>query len=395
MTKPSYQSPDWLHQHIRDVLSFYYPSCVDIHYGGYAAQIDEQDGHVYDTRTRHLVATARAVHNFSVGLILNGPTWCYTAAEHGLAFLESAHWDDTNEGYHWLLKGRDTIDATRQCYGHGFVMLAGARAHQAGIKGGKATLERAFQAVDEHFWEPDHGLYADEASADWGKLSPYRGLNANMHTFEALLAAYEATGKKGYLARAGTIAKTVTIDLAEDDTGRIWEHFTEDWNPDFEYNRNDPAHQFRPWGYQPGHHAEWAKLLLVLYEHAPEAWHVDRAKELFETAVDIGWDDGHGGLYYTVDREGEPVVGDKFSWEIAEAIGAAALLAQQDEDYLTWYDRLWEYAETHFVNPRHGNWYERLTREHERDSPNRGVAVEPGYHPLNNAWVAMQAFADD
>ncbi|MFC6862854.1 AGE family epimerase/isomerase [Halomicroarcula sp. GCM10025817] len=394
MPESRYRDPDWLRQHVRDVLSFYYPSSIDIHFGGYAAQLDERDGHCYDSRTRHLVATARAVHNFSVGVLLDGPVWCRTAAEHGLTFLETGHWDETHEGYDWLLEGRETVDATRHCYGHGFVMLAGARAHQAGIEGGKETLERAYDVVDERFWEPGHGLCADEASGDWSDLSPYRGLNANMHTCEALLAAYEATGEDRYLDRARTIASTVTRDLAEDDTGRLWEHFTEDWDPDMAYNRDDPAHQFRPWGYQPGHHAEWAKLLLVLHEHDPADWQVRRATELFDYATEAGWDDEHGGFYYTVDGDGDPVVDDKYSWELTEAIGAAALLAQHDDAYLEWYDRIWEHSTAHFVNPRHGNWYARLTRSHKRDDPNRGVAVEPGYHPLNNAWVAMQAFGE-
>lgn len=77
-----------------------------------------------------------------------------------------------------------------------------------------------------------------------------------------------------------------------------------------------------------------------------------------------------------------------------EAIGAAALLPQHDDEYVEWYDRLWEYADTHFLNPRHGNWYERLSRHHERDGPNYGVAVETGYHPLNNAWVALEALEE-
>jgi mannose/cellobiose epimerase-like protein (N-acyl-D-glucosamine 2-epimerase family) len=273
-------------------------------------------------------------------------------------------------------------------------MLAGARAHQAGFGRGRETLERAYDVVDRRFWEPEHGLCADEASADWADTSDYRGLNANMHTCEALLAAYEATGETRYLDRAATIATRVTRDLADDD-GRLWEHYTEDWRADLEYNRDDPTHQFRPWGYQPGHHVEWAKLLLLLHRHAPEPWHADRAEELFDVAVDVGWDDDYGGFYYTVDREGEPVVADKYGWAVAEGIGAAALLSRHDEAYGEWYDRLWEYADEHFVNHRHGNWYERLTREHHRDDPNRGVAVEPGYHPLTNAWVALQAFADE
>ncbi len=66
------------------VLTFYYPDCIDTRYGGYIAQLDERDGFVYDGQTKHLVATARAVHNFSVGALIDGPVWCGTEAEHGL-----------------------------------------------------------------------------------------------------------------------------------------------------------------------------------------------------------------------------------------------------------------------------------------------------------------------
>jgi len=391
MDAPVFRTPDWLRQHSRDVLTFYYPDCIDTRYGGYVAQLDERDGHVYDAHTKHLVATARAVHNFSVGVLLDGPVWCRSAAEHGLTFLEAAHWNEPHEGYDWLLKGRETQDATRHCYGHAFVVLAAARAHQAGINGARGTLERAHTVIDERFWDPAHGLCADEATSEW-ELSTYRGINANMHTCEAMLAAYEATDEDRFLDRAATIATTVTRDLAAEDTGRIWEHYTDEWRADLEYNLEEPAHQFRPWGYQPGHHVEWAKLLCLLHKHDSEDWQVRRATELFDTAVAMGWDEEHGGFYYTTDLDGEPVVAHKYGWAHAEGIGAAALLSVDDESYLEWYDRLWRYADAHFVNPRHGNWYERLARDHERDGPNRGVAVEPGYHPLNNAWVAQQAF---
>lgn len=387
--------PRWLRERILDVLTFYYPTCLDVHYGGYVAGIDERDGHVYDATSKHLVATARAVHNFSVGVLLDGPVWCRTAAEWGLRFLSTTQWDEGEGGYDWLLEGRETVDDRRFCYGHAFALLAAARAHQAGIDGGRAELDRAFDVIDERFWEPEYGLCADRASGDWTDRASYRGQNANMHTCEALLAAHEATGESSFLDRAHEIASTFTREVARQTDGLLWEHYTEAWEADPDYNREEPHHQFRPWGYQPGHHLEWAKLLLVLDGHRPETWFVDRATELFEAAVDLGWDDEHGGFYYTTDADGEPVVADKYGWVHCEGIGAAALLAPHDDSYREWYDRLWAYAETHFVNPRHGNWYERLTRDHEREGPNHGVAVEPGYHPLTNAWTALRTFDDD
>jgi len=388
-----YRDDRALRSQIRSVLNFYYPACIDTHLGGYVGQLDERRGHVYDGATKHIVATTRFIHNFAVGAMLDGPDWCRPAAEHGLAFLESGHWDPDHGGYDWILDGRETSDATRYCYGHAFVMLAGARAHQAGLPDARRHIERAADSIDEHFWEPEHGLCATEATPDWSTLDSYRGQNANMHTCEAMLAAYEATGEDRFLERSLTIADSLTRDVAAATDGRLWEHFDPDWSPDREYNRDDPDHQFRPWGYQAGHHVEWTKLLLLLYEQTGEAWLPDRAEELFETAIDLGWDDEHGGFYYTAEADGTPVNPDKYSWPVTEAIGAAALLADVvDSSYGEWYDRLWRYGEEHFVNPNYGNWYERLIRGHERDGPNHGPVVEPGYHPINNAWVAMGVF---
>ncbi|WP_458188435.1 AGE family epimerase/isomerase [Haladaptatus sp. NG-WS-4] len=392
MVSPNNRDPWVLRQRMLNVLNFYYPACIDRRFGGYVAQLDERDGHVYDGRTKHLVATARAVHNFSVGVLVDGPDWCRTAAEHGLSFLSNHHWDDEHEGYDWLLRGTKTEDDTRYCYGHAFVLLASARAVEAGVPGAREELQTAFETIDEGFWEPEHGLCADRADGRWETVAPYRGQNANMHTCEALLAAYEATGRTRYLDRAYSIAKVLVSDLADETDGRLWEHFDAEWNHDMEHNRDDPRHQFRPWGYQPGHHLEWSKLLSTLADHREDEWVTTRARELFDLAVEMGWDDEHGGFYYTVDEDGEPVVADKYGWAVAEGIGATALLSERDSEYEDWYDRLWEYADERFVNSKYGNWFERLSRENDRDGPNRGIEVEPGYHPLANAYVATTVF---
>ena len=35
--------------------------------------------------------------------------------------------------------------------------------------------------------------------------------------------------------------------------GFVWEHYTVDFEIDWEYNKNDPSNIYRPWGFQPGH----------------------------------------------------------------------------------------------------------------------------------------------
>ena len=121
--------------------------------------------------------------------------------------------------------------------------------------------------MEKRFWSREHGLYADEATGDWKTLFQYRGQNADMHGYEALISAFEATGEVSYLERALLIARNITVRQAQLAGGLLWEHYHSDWSVDWEYNRNDKTNIFRPWGYQPGHLTEWAKLLLILERH--------------------------------------------------------------------------------------------------------------------------------
>jgi mannose/cellobiose epimerase-like protein (N-acyl-D-glucosamine 2-epimerase family) len=390
-----YTDPSYLRGRIGEVLDFYYPACVDDQHGGFVAQLDEETGAVYDPDTRHLVASARFVVNFALGDRLDVADWCGEAAERGVAFLRDHHRDAERGGYHWLLDGTDPVDSTRVAYGHAFVLLAYARAAEQGVPDADDYLAETFDLIENRFWELEHELCRSQWDADWTEPDAYRGQNANMHTCEAMLAAYEATGESRYLDRAVAIARALTVRLADRTDGLLWEHYTADWEHDFEYNVDDKHHQFRPWGYQPGHHVEWAKLLATLDRHSDADWLLQRAVELFDATVEHGWDDRRGGFYYTFDRDGEPVVEDKYGWPVAEAIGATAALHERTGEgrFLDWYEDLWAYADAHLVAPG-GNWYEKLTPDNEPVPVGEGTAVEPGYHPIGACFEGIRSFGD-
>ncbi|MBX0322451.1 AGE family epimerase/isomerase [Halomicroarcula sp. F13] len=390
---PDYADSHWLRGHLRGVLDHYYPTCVDETHGGFVAQLDADTGEVYDPDAKHLVAAARFTRNFALASEVLGEVKWREAAERGVEFLHKRFRDAERGGYHWLLDGTTPTDSRRVCYGHAFVVLAYARAADAGVQNAGKYLDQTWDLLDERFFEPEHGLYRSGWDADWREADPYRGQNANMHACEAALVAYEVTGHQRYLDRAATVAKRLCVDLSTGD-GRLWEHFETDWTPDFDYNRDDPAHQFRPWGYQPGHHIEWAKLLAVLDRHLDARWPGQRAPELFETALD-GWDDDSGGFYYTLDEDGDPVVDDKYSWEVAEGIGAAAALAERTDDdwYREWYDRFWDYALDTVVAPT-GGWYERVSPENDPYPTGDDPVVEPGYHPIGACYESLRSLGE-
>ena len=109
--------------------------------------------------------------------------------------------------------------------------------------------------------------------------------------------------------------------------GLVWEHYDTQWQIDWDYNRDDPKHLFRPWGSQPGHQTEWAKLLLILDRHVQADWLVPTARHLFDVAVARSWDAERGGLYYGFAPDGSVCDDDKYFWVQAESLATAALLA--------------------------------------------------------------------
>ena len=322
-------------------------------------------------------------------------------SRHGIAFLRERHRNPVTGGYVWLLRGEEAIDATNHCYGLAFVLLAYAHASMAGIDEARPWIAESFQLMEDHFWSERYGLYADEASADWGRLSPYRGQNANMHSCEAMLAAYDATGERRYLERAETLARNITVRQADLAQGLIWEHYHSDWSVDWEYNKNDRTNIFRPWAFQPGHLTEWAKLLLILDRHRARLrtggdWLVPRARQLFDAGVTKAWDAEYGGLHYGFAPDGTICDSDKYFWVQAESFAAAALLAARTglEKYWDWYDRIWSYSWQWFVDHQYGAWYRILTRDNRKYSDEKSPAGKTDYHTMGACYEVLNVVSD-
>mgnify|MGYP000455709392 CR=1 FL=1 len=388
--RPQFRDPGFLTKHIQDTMAFYHPPCIDRERGGFF-HFFRDDGSIYDADTRHLVSSTRFIFNYAMAARRFGGAEYLEAARHGVAFLRLAHRNPTTGGYAWLL-GRDQIlDGTNHCYGLAFVILAYAKALEAGIAEAADHLEEAWQLMERHFWSEADGLYRDEINADWQMVSPYRGQNANMHSCEAMLAAFEATGQPKYLDRAERLARRVSIDLAAQAGGRIWEHYDPSWQVDWDYNKDDPKHLFRPWGFQPGHQTEWTKLLLILERHRPAEWQLPTARRLFDTALERAWDHEHGGICYGIAPDGSICDGDKYFWVQAESFAAAALLAARsgDERYWDWYDRIWDYSWTNMIDHEYGAWYRILDRQNQKYDDKKSPAGKTDYHTMGACYEVL------
>jgi len=380
----------WLEAQTSSLVDF---ARASAHPDGGFAWLDD-DGRPRLDQPVELWLTCRMTHVFALAAI-QGDASATALVDHGVQALLGRLHDDEHGGWFAAVESAGGAssrpsDDTKQSYAHAFVVLAAASATASGHPQARALLDDALDVFGRHFWREADGLVADVWDRSFTTLDPYRGVNANMHTVEALLAARDVTGDRVLLTRATSIVTRVVHEFAAANSYRLPEHYDEQWQARPDYNRDHPADQFRPYGVTIGHLLEWARLALhlrtALGDDAPD-WLLPDARNLFATAVRDGWDvDGAEGFVYTTDFDGHPVVRDRLHWVVTEAIATAWTLAlvTGEGGYRGWYDRWIAHAAALFVDTERGSW------RHELDPQNRPASsVWAGKPDVYHAYQAM------
>ena len=331
--------------------------------------------------------TARMVHVYALGHLL-GRSGDRDLAGQALAGLTGRLADRSSGGWVTCVDAAGEIPDEKACYTHAFVVLAASSAAVVGLAGARDLLTEALDIWDRRFFDAEAAMYVDSWNRSFTQLSDYRGVNANMHGVEALMAAADVTGDQVLRERALGVARRVALEFAEPHSWRIPEHFTPRWEPQLEHNRDRPDDQFQPYGATIGHGLEWSRLLLHLEASLPDPpdWLLPAAEALFDRAVVDGWAvDDADGFVYTTDWDGTPVVRDRLHWVLAEAIAAAAALRTRtgDDRYAELATIWWAYAERYLFDRTYGSWH------HQLDASNQLTdTVWPGKPDLYHAVQA-------
>ncbi len=357
--------------------------------GGSAYYLGD-DGTPWKEKNRETYVTCRMAHVYSMAHFLgyDGSLELVDAALRGLT--GELH-DAKNGGWYAGLTEQNEIVPTKQCYAHAFVILAATSGILAGREGAEELLKDALEQYDLRFWNEEEGLSCDTWNTEFTVMDDYRGLNANMHTVEAFLAAADVTGDEKYRVRSGRIIDRV-IGWAKNNNWRIPEHYTKNWVPDLECNKDRPDDPFKPYGATPGHGIEWSRLItqwaLSSYREDKEgaASYIEAAENLFNRAISDAWNaDGAPGIAYTTDWSGHPVVHDRMHWTLAEAINTSAVLYRVtgSQKYADDYVEFMKYLDEKVLDHVNGSWF------HQMDRDNHVIGtVWPG---KNDLYHAVQA----
>lgn len=350
------------------------------------------DGTIDAERPVELWITCRMTHVFSLAHLL-GIDGARELAAHGVHSLERGFEDPRYGGWFSAIDhgfGTDgrgiPVDDGKAAYAHAFVILAASSASIAGIEGARELLDRALANQEEYWWESDAGKVRESFNRAFSQTEDYRGVNANMHTTEAYLAAFDATDDSTWLERAVGILTWVIDTQARSMGWRVPEHFDAKWNVLPDYNIDKPKDPFRPYGFTPGHAFEWARLAIhagaQLHRIGRDipGWIQPAARALVSQAVADGWHgDGADGFVYTVDGNGQPVARERMHWVLCEALGAAATLARMsagkdgyeadsDDAFGAELERSmgkwWAYAKDKFIEYP-GQWFHELDEDNQ------------------------------
>jgi sulfoquinovose isomerase len=364
-----------------------------VHPEGGAAWLDDKGVPQLDQPV-HTYITARMAHVYGLAS-LAGIEGAGHLADAMLDAMAGPLYDVEYGGWVASRGPGSAISEAKEAYTHAFVLLSASTATIVGRAAGPSLLERAL-TIHDRFWEKGFGMVADLYDRTWTNCDDYRGLNANMHTVEALLAAADATDDPQWLDRAMRIA-TMAVHHGRAFSWRLPEHYSRTWEPLLEYHRDRPGDPFKPYGATVGHGLEWSRLLLQLEAAlgaAAPSWIRAASVALYDRSIGDGWAvDGAEGFIYTTDWVGKPVVHDRLHWVVTEAIGAAAALYKVTGDvrYSDDEARFWAYADR-FMDRERGSWIHQLDR-HNNPASSVWTGKPDLYHAVQATLIPRLSLA--
>jgi len=213
--------------------------------GGFVERLD-QEGRADRLAPRRIRVQARQIYCFAKAAQMG---WYPEGREIALRGLErlltTAKAPDGRPGFvHLQAPDGTVLDPLRDSYDHAFVLLALANVYALDRDAQvRSEIDALLAFLDSHLRSP-HGGFLE----GWPASMPRRQ-NPQMHLFEAMIAAFDATHDAAFQNRAGEFFALFLANLYDKQKRVLGEYFEDDWS------------RIEPVSVEPGHQAEWAWLL--------------------------------------------------------------------------------------------------------------------------------------
>lgn len=297
----------WL---LDETLPLWSTSGVDHVYGGFHEALGFDAAPLQ--KPKRMRTMARQIYAFAVAKAHGWDGRADALISHGIDFIAGKGRTEQGGWVRTLNVDGSVADPAEDAYDHACVLLALAHAHIAGHKGALRLGEETFAFLDAHLEDARLTGFLETSTGEGLRRS-----NPHMHLLEAFLAWHTATGDRSYLRRAARIIDLFRSHFFDADSWTLGEFFDGEWKP-------APGDK-GSWT-EPGHHFEWASLLVDFAEKSGQKDLLAFARKLYASAIANGLNRATGLAYGAVSRQGMPLDLLSRSWPQSEAIKAAVAL---------------------------------------------------------------------
>ncbi len=145
----------------------------------------------------------------------------------------------------------------------------------------------------------------------------------------------------------------------------------------------------------PGHVLESMWFMIHIFRQVGEPERVRQAIEAIRWHIELGWDDEYGGIFLARDAAGshwENFSEAKIWWVHTEALYALLLAYSigREQWCLDWFQRVHDYAFSHFPVPRYGEWVQNLDRRGAKFEAVVGLPVKDPFHLARSLINSIQ-----
>jgi N-acylglucosamine 2-epimerase len=151
----------------------------------------------------------------------------------------------------------------------------------------------------------------------------------------------------------------------------------------------------------PGHDIEGVWFLLEHAQRTGDKELVKKAAQMFDWAIEAGWDKEYGGLLYFTDCLGKPPEAYehdmKLWWPHNEILIASMMLYRDtgEEKYLDWFCKCMDYCKEHFADPEFGEWYGYLRRDGLPTMPSTKGSTFKGPFHMPRSMILVDKMIDE
>ena len=267
-------------------------------------------------------------------------------------------------------------------YYYSEAFYASANAEYYGITGQKECLERARRAYNL-YWDLAHGA-ADPVGMGPKTIPETRtgrafGLPMIILNVIGILLRVDPEHKAEYQDRAQQCIDEIFKYFDHPELKCVLENVAPDGAARLNYTEGRTVN--------PGHDIEGSWFILEHAKRTGDTSLVPKAAEIFDWAIEAGWDKEYGGLLYFVDCLGMPPEAYehdmKLWWPHNEILIASLMLYRdtKDEKYLDWFYKTLDYCKEHFADPEYGEWYGYLRRDGKPTMPStKGSTFKGPFH---------------